>query len=206
MVKNKLNNTMKIPNKLWNRLNEVMQEVTVGTWDNVILALILFVGAVCISILLTGFTNPSISPNFILWVLVAFMVILFFTQTVLVFLDSIFFKESRFTNKSKFIALLLSLVLFLILVIVLPFLLLKIIPYDSFNKWYISFPLIVVVYGIPIFAFFCFYSKTKRFFLRNCPNLILGGILKIKDRQRKEEVLKHWKITLPELKKLAKDY
>jgi len=196
---------LKIPDKFYSKINEVEQEVIVGTWDNVLLALTIFALGIGITILVTGIVSPKISPSWLLVMLIAFLFVFFLLQAGLIFLDSIFFKERRFTNKSRFIALLISFCTLLILLFALPVILINILPYFEINKPEVYFPMLVLVYGIPILVYQITYPKIKRFFLKNCPNLILKKIL-VMSSENKKRLLKHWNTTLPELKKLAKEY
>lgn len=200
-------NKIYIPNKFWRRINEIQQEVTVSTWDNVLLALTLFILGAGITLIITGLSK--LTPIWFLIILISFMFLWFILQNFILLLDSIFFKERRFTNKSKFIAFILSFFIFLILLIGLPYLLAQIFP-DSYNTYFrtgaIGFIILaLIVYVTPIIIGLKTYPKIKRFFKYNCPTLILKGIMSAK-KEHREKLLKHWDTTLSELKELDRKY
>ena len=105
--------------ELRRKLNSIQQEVIVGTWDNVLLALTLFIIGVGITLIITGLSN--LSPNWFLIILISFMVLWFTLQNFSLLLSSIFSKKNRFTNKSIFISFILSFFLFLFLLIAFPY-------------------------------------------------------------------------------------
>jgi hypothetical protein len=197
--------------ELRRKMNMLQQEVIVGTWDNVILALTLFIIGIGITLILTGFSKLfPLSPNWLLITLISLMTILFILQIFSLFLDSIFSKKNRFTNKSKFISFILSFFIFLILVVGLPYLLSLILKPNiytlSFKTGSFGFYLLaILIYGIPILFWIKTYQKIKEFFKRNCPTLILRGVLSLKGQDR-EKLLKHWNTTLLELRKIDREY
>jgi len=191
------------------RMKEIQQEVVVATWDNVLLGLTLFAIGLSFTMILTGLSNLStkISPNWLLLILTSFMFLWFIFQPFLLLLDSVFYKERRFTNKSKFIAFVFSFFIFSILFGVLS--LLAIIFPEFYIKYinhsflfYISF---IILYGIPTVSWFIIYPKIKKFFLKNCPTLILKGILSSPKQQRRK-LYNHWNTTYSKLKELDKKY
>lgn len=207
VIAKKKDKKMHIPTKFWRRMNEIQQEVTVSTGDNVLLALTLFIIGIGITLIITGLSK--LTPVWFLVVLISFMFIWFILQNFILLLDSIFFKEKRFTNKSKFISFVLSFFMFLVLLIGLPSLLAQIFQ-KSYNIYFRSgtigfYILALVVYTAPVIIGIKIYPKIKRFFKYNCPTLILKGILSTK-REHREKLLKHWDTTISELKELDKKY
>ncbi len=203
MVKKNTINT-----ELRRKLNAIQQEVSVGTWDNVFLALTLFVIGMGVALILAGLSN--LSPNWFLIILISFMALWFILQNFSLLLDSIFFRKNRFTNKSKFISFTLSIFVFLILLVGLPYLLIWIFKksyplyFNTKSLWF--YLLALVVYGTPILL--CtkiFYPRIKKFFKNNCPTLILKRILLVKGDNQKI-LLKHWNTTLSELRKKDREY
>ncbi len=186
------------------RMKEIQQEVMVATWDNALLASTFLIIGICITLIITGLSNPNLSPNWLLIALISVLLLLFLLYTFPLFLDSIFFKGRRFTNKSKFITFLFSFFLFLILIIGLP-LLLTFVLKININNPFIFYPLLIIIYGTPIFFGWKIYPKIKKFFLTNCPTLILKGILSNPKRNRLK-IYKHWDTTPNKLKELDKKY
>lgn len=187
------------------KMKEVQQEVMVATWDNVLLALTLFAIGSLIAVILAGLTN--FSPNWIGIILLSITFLGFIFQPLILFLDSIFYKERRFTNKSKFIAFIFSIFIFFILFGIL---FLLSITFPEFYSNYISKGLyfylsLIIIYGIPVVSWFIVYPKIKKFFLKNCPTLILRGILSSK-RQDRAKLYKHWGTTSSKLKELDMKY
>lgn len=197
-----------INTELRRKLNAVQQEVTVGTWDNVFLALTLFAIGIGVTLILTGLSN--LSPNWFLIILIAFLFLFLILQNFSLLLDSIFSKKNRFTNKSKFISFVLAIFVFLILLVGLPYLLAWIfkesylLHFNTESHWF--YLLALVVYGVPILlGTKVFYPRIKEFFKNNCPTLILKAILSAKEDNQKR-LLKHWGTTLSELRKKDREY
>jgi hypothetical protein len=63
----------------------------------------------------------------------------------------------------------------------------------------------IIIVCIIIYTFWKIKPKTRDFFLKEYPGLILKKILKM-DREERRKTLKKLKKTLPELKELARKY
>lgn len=201
----KISNKIKIDSNISRRLNEIEQEINLGTFDNIVIASMFLIIAMVVSILLWSLSNYHKS---IFYLMIAAVLLLFlynFSQLTLGFLNSIIFKDRRFTNKINVITILLSLFLFITLIIVIPFGLEKIFISLDQNNWYIFYPMFAIILVSPIIFGIFIRPKITKFFVENFPNLFLKRLNKMNKEQR-NNALKKIKKTLPELKELARKY
>lgn len=189
------------PTKLWRRLNEIEQEVSLGTFDNIIVAFLFLVVATIISILIYLFSDFS-SLFKIVFAAALLMFMIFFTQLVLGYINSIFSKTGRFSNKIKVLSILLGMLLFLVLVICLPLIIQYFLPNLNQNSPGNFIVIASIVYLVPVILGLIIKEELTAFFVKNYPNLFFKKIRLMKKEDR-DKVLKKLKITYLELKSLA---
>lgn len=192
------------PTKLWNRLNEIEQEVNLGTFDNIIIASLFLVLALSISVLLWTFSNLNSIFNILLATILLFFII-FLSQVILGYLNSTIFKENRFSNKVNALTILLAFTIFLITVIVIPLVIEFLFPTFDQQKSSHFIILAIVIYGIPAYFAIKIYPKVIRFFVKSFPNLFLKTIRRMNKEKRKKS-LKKIGMSLSELKTLCLKY
>lgn len=191
-----------------NRIKEIQQELTVSSWDNVLLALYLFIAGILITLVITSLTSSQKSPPLLLIGLFSALFLLFFLQNSTLLLGSILMKRNRFLIKSVFISIITAFCVLMILLMIVPIILT--ISFPSFYRIYMNTPYLRGIYQavapiISIISFFYFHSKIRKAILPNVPTLILKEVLEIKGADQKK-LLKKWGISLPKLKELSKNY
>ncbi|MBU2577149.1 MAG: hypothetical protein KKF50_05520 [Nanoarchaeota archaeon] len=185
------------------KLNIIRGEVTLGTIDNAILALLLMIVSISVAMILLGISTSLASPAFLIVAFVSLMLLWVISQLILNFINSIFFEKRRFSNKIFVIAVTISFLVFLILLILLPYLLEQISPRMYPLSWGAYLSLLILVYGIPILLWIKITPKIKSFFLRRFAPIFLEKISWM-DRNDRRKELSSLGITYKELKILAK--
>jgi len=203
----KTNGLSKKVDKIFPKLNQIEQEVSLGTFDNAVLALMIFIVALSLAILSMGVPDsfkdsPALIITFFYIVLLAIPLI----SAIWSYAYSIFFKRGRFTTKINTITLLIAFLFFLFLNFVATIIILIIESNSFVLPNYSAFIVVgLIIVFVMIYSLRQIKPKIRIFFLEEYPRLILKRVIKM-DAEEQKKTLKKLKKTLPELIELAEKY